>query len=111
MTNLAKAAIAGAVMAKSATKRRAHATERRWSLTDLVTPLLTSRLGKQAVPRAREKKSTANSASLKLPNGSRKGLVTGSGAAPGRGDAEMSGATGVSPVVISALCSDDSVSP
>ena len=53
----------------------------------------------------------AKSASLNVPNGSRKGFVTGSGAEPGRAGDDMSGSTGERPEVISALCSEDSVSP
>ena len=59
MRSLTKAASAGALMANSATKKAPQATERRWSATELVTPLRASRLGSAAVPSVRQRNSVS----------------------------------------------------
>src|SRR4029078_3540966 len=94
----------GALITNSDTNSTAHAPDRRWSATELVTPLRMSRLGKEAVPSARQRNNVTKSNLPIAPNGCTSGFVLACGALPGSADANGPGSAADRPRVGSSIC-------
>ena len=95
--SLAKAAMAGAVIANSGHEQRPQAIERRCSAIEPVTPLRTRRLGSAAVPRARREEQRDEVHRAKNAEGLQEGLDGRAGRRSRQRVASSPGATGVSP--------------